>query len=104
MLWAKIINLVTHKKKIELNKAGGYVTLDRVNGNLNLSRAIGDFTYKETKSLPTDQQMVICVPEIQVTDIDKKTEFFIIACDGIWDWMNDQEAVDYINEKQKELK
>lgn len=91
-------------KKRELNKAGGYVTMDRVNGNLNLSRALGDFTYKEKDTLSPEEQMVICVPEIKTVEINKDTEFFIIACDGIWDWMDNQEARDYIDKKYKELK
>merc|ERR1711878_111617 len=41
-----------------INKAGGKVTQDgRVNGGLNLSRAIGDHAYKTNKSLPLQQQM-----------------------------------------------
>lgn len=42
---------IDHKPddKIELDRiraAGGYVSEGRVNGNLNLSRAMGDFEYK----------------------------------------------------------
>jgi serine/threonine protein phosphatase PrpC len=29
-----------------IEKAGGYVNAGRVNGNLNLTRALGDFEYK----------------------------------------------------------
>ena len=35
------------EEELRIQRAGGYVTMDRVNGNLNLSRALGDFTYKE---------------------------------------------------------
>jgi len=68
-----------------IKRAGGYVTMDRVNGNLNLSRALGDFTYKESKDLSIEEQMVLCIPEIKVETVDNDSEFFIIACDGIWD-------------------
>lgn len=34
------------EERTRINNAGGYVEENRVNGNLNLSRALGDFTYK----------------------------------------------------------
>lgn len=72
-------------EEARIKRAGGFVSFDRVNGNLNLSRALGDFTYKESKDLDVEEQMVIPNPEIKTAKIDEKTDFFIIACDGIWD-------------------
>lgn len=37
--------------------AGGYVEFGRVNGNLALSRALGDFLYKQNKELPEEEQV-----------------------------------------------
>ena len=91
-----IINQVILQKKIELNKAGGFVSMDRVEGNLNLSRALGDFSYKQNRELPSTEQMVLNLPEIITETIDKDTEFMIIACDGIWDCFTNQEAVNFI--------
>ena len=87
-----------------INEAGGTVEWDRVNGNLNLSRALGDFTYKENKDLKPSQQMVLWTPDIKIETIDKDTEFMIIACDGIWDCMTNQEAVDFISTNYDKLK
>jgi serine/threonine protein phosphatase PrpC len=42
-------DLEAEKKRIQL--AGGYVNGGRVNDNLNLSRAIGDFEYKNNMTL-----------------------------------------------------
>ena len=39
-------------EKERIVKAGGLVDDGRINGNLNLSRAIGDFEYKSAKNLP----------------------------------------------------
>ena len=36
----------------------------RINGNLNLSRAIGDFEYKSNKKLPAEEQIITANPEI----------------------------------------
>ena len=42
-----------------IEKAGGKVTCDgRVNGGLNLSRALGDHGYKQNTSLPPADQMI----------------------------------------------
>lgn len=36
----------------------------RVNGNLNLSRALGDLEYKQNTSLPPEEQMITANPDI----------------------------------------
>ena len=41
------------RKRIEA--AGGFVEDNRVNGILNLSRSLGDFTYKSVLGRPYDQ-------------------------------------------------
>ena len=37
-----------------IKKAGGEVFMGKVNGNLNLSRAIADFEYKKNKNINYD--------------------------------------------------
>ena len=53
----------------ELNRikaAGGFVnSFGRVNGNLNLSRSIGDLKYKQTPGLPPEEQMITAEPDIE---------------------------------------
>lgn len=39
-----------------MTQAGGFVTDGRVNGSLNLSRALGDLEYKQTKELGPEEQ------------------------------------------------
>lgn len=50
------------KKRIEA--AGGFVQWNRVDGDLAVSRALGDFFYKNRDDLPTEKQKVSCHPEI----------------------------------------
>ena len=89
-----------------IQKAGGRVTPDgRVNGGLNLSRAIGDHAYKTNKKLPLSEQMISPVPDVRKLTIDPSTDSFIfLACDGIWNSLNSQEVVDFINEKLEKNK
>lgn len=82
-----------------ITKAGGFVADGRVNGSLNLSRALGDLEYKQVKSLPPEEQMVTANPEIRSIQLESDDEFLILACDGIWDVLSNQEAVDFVRER-----
>ncbi|KAF7732067.1 Protein phosphatase 2C 2 [Apophysomyces ossiformis] len=63
--------------------AGGFVKLGRVNGNLALSRAIGDFEFKQSKHLPAERQIVTCEPDITERCITGNDEFLVLACDVV---------------------
>jgi serine/threonine protein phosphatase PrpC len=43
------------EEKNRIEKAGGFVSDGRVNGNLNLSRALGDLEYKQDKKLKPEE-------------------------------------------------
>eukprot|EP01026_Neomeris_dumetosa_P045773 TRINITY_DN3880_c1_g1_i5.p1 TRINITY_DN3880_c1_g1~~TRINITY_DN3880_c1_g1_i5.p1 ORF type:complete len:426 (+),score=91.71 TRINITY_DN3880_c1_g1_i5:333-1610(+) len=79
--------------------AGGYVTEGRVNGTLNLSRAIGDLEYKQVKSLGPEAQMVTCLPDVESISLQQGDEFMVLACDGIWEVLDNQTVVDFVREK-----
>ncbi|SCV01277.1 LANO_0F10990g1_1 [Lachancea nothofagi CBS 11611] len=85
-------------EKSRIVAADGFVEMDRVNGNLALSRAIGDFEFKSNPNLPPHAQIVTCVPDVLEHPIDyEDDEFVILACDGIWDCLTSQECVDLIH-------
>ncbi|XP_076289547.1 protein phosphatase 1G [Lasioglossum baleicum] len=79
-------------------KAGGKVTADgRVNGGLNLSRALGDHAYKQNVDLPPQEQMISALPDVRHITIEPETdEFMVLACDGIWNFMSSQDVVQFI--------
>jgi protein phosphatase PTC2/3 len=86
-------------EKARIEKADGFVEGNRVCGSLALSRSIGDFEYKQSKGLSVKEQMVTADPEIKEYAIKSgETAFLIVACDGIWDCMSNQEAVDFVGE------
>ncbi|EJU03102.1 PP2C-domain-containing protein [Dacryopinax primogenitus] len=76
--------------------AGGWVEYGRVNGNLALSRALGDFEYKKNLSLAPERQIVTSDPDIMSHEISEEDEFIVLACDGIWDCMSSQSVCDYV--------
>ncbi|KZT12047.1 PP2C-domain-containing protein [Laetiporus sulphureus 93-53] len=83
-------------EKNRITAAGGYVSYGRVNGNLALARALGDFDYKKNDSLSAEAQIITGDPEIIEHDVTEEDEFFIVACDGIWDCLTSQQAVNVV--------
>jgi len=81
-------------------EAGGQIINDRVNGMLAMTRALGDHLLK-MPILPND--VVSNVPDITSTDLTVQDSFIILACDGLWDVMNDQQAVELVSESLREL-
>ncbi|WVZ20055.1 hypothetical protein V8G54_007377, partial [Vigna mungo] len=73
-----------------IEEAGGFVMWAgtwRVGGVLAVSRAFGDRLLK---------QYVVADPEIQEEKVDKSLEFLILASDGLWDVVSNEEAVTMI--------
>lgn len=72
-------------------QAGGYVKHNRVDGQLALSRAFGDWSYKCNPELPYHQQKVIAVPDI-TNEIMYEGDILLICCDGLFEQLS-REAV-----------
>ncbi|CAH8385469.1 unnamed protein product [Eruca vesicaria subsp. sativa] len=72
-----------------IERSGGYVdtfkNVCRIQGSLAVSRGIGDAHLK---------QWVISEPETKILRINPQHEFLILASDGLWDKVGNQEAVD----------
>jgi hypothetical protein len=101
-----------------IRAAGGYVAGGRVEGDLAVSRGLGDFRFKHlptvmaagkgdidnsnspSKTTPTPilmtpgDQKVSPVPDIILQNRNhEQDEFLVLACDGIWDVRSNQECV-----------
>jgi len=93
-----------HKPSNELETrriiaAGGWVEFNRVNGNLALSRALGDFVFKKNDKKRAEEQIVTANPDIIEKPITPEHEFLLLACDGIWDVLTNQEVVDFVRNR-----
>jgi len=71
--------------RVETGPHTGFIP--RVNGSLAVSRSIGDITFKR------EVQYVSPVPEISEYSLCIDDKFIIIASDGLWDVMEEDEAV-----------
>lgn len=83
-------------EKARICAAGGFVDFGRVNGNLALSRAIGDFEFKKSADLPPEQQIVTAYPDVTIHDLSDDDEFIVFACDGIWDCQSSQAVIEFV--------
>ncbi|OUC45475.1 protein phosphatase 2C [Trichinella nativa] len=79
--------------------AGGWVEFNRVNGNLAMSRALGDFIYKACHEKSPKEQIVTAYPDVVSRSLTDADEFIVLACDGVWDVMTNQEVVDFCRER-----
>ncbi|XP_076288974.1 protein phosphatase 1B isoform X2 [Lasioglossum baleicum] len=87
-------------EKERIQNAGGSVMIQRVNGALAVSRALGDYEYKNLKDRGPCEQLVSPEPEISVLDRDyEHDEFLVLACDGIWDVMHNEDLCNFIHSR-----
>lgn len=93
-------DLADERRRIE--KAGGKVVhaggcwrvthesmfKDQIKSFLSVTRALGD------RGLKTPFPLLTCKPELQKVELGDTDLFLVLACDGVWDVLSDQEAVD----------
>lgn len=89
----------TEKERIQ--NAGGSVMIQRVNGSLAVSRALGDFEYKQVEGKGPCEQLVSPEPEIYAEERHEDDEFIVLACDGIWDVMTNEELCDFVRNRMQ---
>lgn len=61
----------------------------RVNGNLSVSRAIGD---------AGDKKYVIGEADVKSIELDGTEDYLVLACDGVWDVVNGEELVECVQQ------
>ncbi len=112
------------EERARIEAAGGSVVSNRINGVLAVARAFGDRMFKSTsiaaeetyrypsvdtscKDLDqTSPAAFACcaVPALSVTRLQPQDKFLIIACDGLFDVLTPQEAVDFVQNRLKTVR
>jgi len=85
-----------------IEKSGHKVNNGRIDNIINVSRAIGDLAFKKNANLPPGEQAISVVPEINVTKIVPEDEYLVIATDGLWTILDNNQTVEWVNNKLKE--
>ncbi len=73
----------------EILLRGGFVRYGRVDGSLDMARSIGDLSHPSVSARPT----------LTKVEITPDHHYLIIACDGLWDVIEPQTAIDSIKQK-----
>ncbi|XP_034024791.1 protein phosphatase, Mg2+/Mn2+ dependent, 1Na (putative) [Thalassophryne amazonica] len=89
------------REKERIQNAGGSVTLQRVNGSLAVSRTLGDFDFKEVEWRPQTEQLVSPEPEVYELERTPDDEFLILACDGVWDAIGNEELCAFVHNRMQ---
>jgi len=97
-------------EKARIEKAGGHVkemtaggdrVQYRVNGNLNLCRALGDYEYKKRDDMPAEEQMITSCPDVYTWECEEG-DIVVLACDGIFDVKTNQQVIEFVRERIEE--
>ncbi|MES1905303.1 MAG: Protein phosphatase 1B, partial [Paramarteilia canceri] len=89
------------EEKLRIELAGGFVQNNRVRGMLAVSRAFGDYCYKDEPHDPKNL-MVSPVPTINVVKRDPSQTMIFLACDGVWDVLNSQVIGNHFEMQRKD--
>lgn len=87
-----------------ITKSGSVITEGRVDGNLNLTRSLGDLKYKHREHLTPEEQAITANPDTYEFDLSNDIDFILMGCDGIWEKRSNEEAVEYVYEQLKKQK
>jgi protein phosphatase PTC2/3 len=88
----------------KLSVARGRIQLGVGKGSIGVSRTFGDIEYKSIPNLVYEEQPVIAIPEIKNISIKKgnsKNIWLVIACDGLWDVMSDEDVKQFVMKGEK---
>jgi len=100
---SKIHKPTKEDEKKRLEDLGVPVSSGRVAGSLAVSRAFGDFDFKSPAN-GGQEDWVLCEPYVNKLQILDTDEFLILACDGLWDKLSYQDAVDIASKAKKSHK
>jgi serine/threonine protein phosphatase PrpC len=87
-------NLPKEARRVQL--AGGTVMYNRVDGELAMSRAFGDWPYKRNPALSTLEQKVIAAPDVS-RKIVSANDQLVVCCDGFFETLSAYEVGKFLH-------
>ncbi|XP_054821258.1 probable protein phosphatase 2C 27 [Prosopis cineraria] len=90
------------KERKRVESLGGFIRDGYLNGQLGVTRAIGDWDLEGLKEMSERGGPLTAEPELKRITLTKEDEFLIIGSDGIWDVFSNQNAVDFARRRLRE--
>ncbi|KAL2338463.1 hypothetical protein Fmac_012909 [Flemingia macrophylla] len=90
------------KERMRVESLGGYIDDGYLNGQLGVTRALGDWHLEGMKEMNGKGGPLSAEPELKLMTLTKEDEFLIIGSDGIWDVFRSQNAVDFARRRLQE--
>jgi len=81
-----------HDEQLRIKKLGGTVIGGRLQGKLGVSRAFGNYEFKESKYLTSE-------PETIAITVQNDPEFLVVGCDGLFEQFSNDEIISYIKNR-----
>ena len=91
---------IKERKRIE--SLGGYIDDGYLNGQLGVTRALGNWHLQGMKEINGKGGPLSAEPELKLITLTKEDEFLIIGSDGIWDVFRSQNAIDFAQRRLQE--
>ena len=93
-------NVKDPEENERIKNAGYEIKKGRIDGLINISRAIGDHMFKQNPKLSPEEQAVTANPDTFTIDLsERKPHYLLIGCDGIFDRFNNAYVGYYISKK-----
>jgi len=99
---------VDHKTTVpeetaRIEKSGHTVENKRIDGIIAIARALGDCNFKRDEGKKVDEQPIIPIPSVNTFTLDKsRDEFLMIGTDGIYEGLENDEIIDFINTQKQD--
>ncbi|KAK2646626.1 hypothetical protein Ddye_021821 [Dipteronia dyeriana] len=90
------------KERMRIESLGGYIDDGYLNGQLGVTRALGDWHLEGMKELGGRVGPLSAEPELKLITLTKEDEFLIIGSDGVWDVFTSQNSVDFTRRRLQE--
>ncbi|KAA8533582.1 hypothetical protein F0562_030984 [Nyssa sinensis] len=104
-----------------IREAGGWIVNGRICGDIAVSRSFGDMRFKTKKNEMLEKgveegkwsqkfisrirfydNLVTASPDIFQVALGSDAEFLLLASDGLWDYMNSSDAVNFVREQLRQ--
>ena len=93
------------ENQVEIDRieaAGSRVTEGRVDGHLNLTRALGDLKFKKKPELSAEEHPITANPDVFEYEFNSEVDFILMGCDGVWETKSNEEMCEWVYRKLEE--